>query len=333
MNPVLWTGNGASTINITGVGFQPDFVWAKRRTGGDGHGLFDAVRGVNLWIQSNTTGAETTFGGNFGLLSFNADGFTMGNGSAVNLNTESYVGWNWNAGGSTVTNTSGSISAQVRANPTAGFSIVTYTGNNTSGATVGHGLGATPAFVIVKKRSGAANWRVGTSASASAALPIDGYLNLTLGLTRDTSTFQSFSSTTLTLGNSDDVNGGSGGTYVAYCFTAVAGYSSIGSWTGNGSTDGTFVYTGFRPRYIMYKRTNASGDDWVIMDTARDPSNVATQELYADLSLAEGTAANNIDILSNGFKARRTQSSINASGGNYIYIAFAESPFKNALAR
>jgi hypothetical protein len=336
-NAVLWTGNGASTIDVTGVGFQPDFVWAKRRSASDGHGLFDAVRGVNLWLQSNTTGAETTFGGNFGLLAFNPDGFQMGSGSAVNLSGANYVAWNWKASNAAgVTNTAGSITSTVSANQTSGFSIVTYTGNGSAGATIGHGLGATPRMIIVKARNASGqDWLV-YHANANAT-PQNGVMTLNA-----TSAFFANSvfwnntaptSSVFSVGTSAALNN-SGTTYVAYCFAAVAGYSAFGSYTGNGSSDGPFVYTGFRPKYVMWKRTNTSGDSWWIIDSARSPENVADDVLLANLSNSESVQTTPIDFLSNGFKMRNgADGSINANGSTYIYMAFAENPFKNALAR
>lgn len=332
MDVSLYTGNGSTNVITNSGSMQPDMVWVKSRSNAYNNVINDAVRGSTKLLITNGTDAEQTEAQS--ITSFNSNGFSLGTAGTWNQNGSTFVGWQWRASGSTVSNTSGSITSTVSANTTAGFSIVTYTGNNTSGATVGHGLGATPAFVIVKKRSGATNWRVGTSASASASLPIDGYFNLTLGMTRDTSTFQSFNSSTITLGNSDDVNGGSGGTYVAYCFASVAGYSAFGSYTGNGSSDGPFVYCGFRPRWILVKRTTASSN-WFIWDTARNTYNDATTVLFTDANNADYTVTTGgFDIVSNGFKIRVGSGfNPNASGETYIFAAFAENPFKNALAR
>jgi hypothetical protein len=287
---------------------------------------------VNQWLQSNTTGAETTFGGNFGLLSFNSDGYTMGNGSAVNLNGQTYVGWNWNAGGTTVTNTSGSISAQVRANTTAGFSIVTYTGTGVN-ATVGHGLGVAPSMIFVKTRNITQNWIVYNSVLGKNQLL---YLNSTDSAITNSDYWGTGGVTSTVFG----LKGGgfshnlASEPYVAYCFAPVAGYSAMGSYTGNGSTDGPFIYTGFRPRFIMTKRTDTSGFWWEMIDTSRAPINVSNNPLYANVADAEYTGSvYDKDLLSNGFKIRGTNGGQNASGGTYIYMAFAENPFKNALAR
>jgi hypothetical protein len=332
MSNVLWTGNGASTIDVTGVGFQPDFVWAKRRSAADGHGLFDVVRGTNQWLQSNTTGAETTFGGNFGLLAFNPDGFQMGSGSAVNLSGATYVAWNWKANGTGVTNTAGSITSTVSANTTSGFSVVTYTGNGTGGATVGHGLGVAPSMIILKRRNGTSNWTVGHSSLPSWAYYL--VLNITDAQGSNNVVWNSTAptSTVFTVGTGADQNG-SGNTIVAYCFAEVAGYSKFGSYTGNGSSDGPFVYTGFRPKFFMTKRTNGAGDNWHIHDTTRSPYNEAFADLRPNTSDAENTSAYPMDIVSNGIKWRQGGSDGNESGATYIYMAFAENPFKYSLAR
>jgi hypothetical protein len=330
---VLWTGNGSSTIDISGVGFQPDFVWAKRRSAADGHGLFDAVRGTNLWLQSNTTGAETDFGGNFGLLSFNSDGYTMGNGSSVNALNATYVGWNWKANGSGVSNTDGTITSTVSVNTTSGFSIVTYTGNGTSGATIGHGLGVAPAMTIIKRRSSTETWIVWHTAFNSAQS------NMRLEQTSavDTSSPAMFNntfptSTLITLGNGGFVNTTSE-TYVCYAFAPVAGYSAFGSYTGNGSTDGPMVYTGFRPAFVMVKSSNAT-NGWVMFNSANLKYNLVDNDVEANDSRAEVSGSTRgMDWLSNGFKLRSDFGSRNGSGTTYIYMAFASSPFQYSLAR
>jgi hypothetical protein len=318
-NPILWTGNGASTIDVTGVGFQPDFVWAKRRSAADGHGLFDVVRGT---------------GGNFGLLAFNPDGFQMGSGSAVNLSGATYVAWNWKANGTGVTNTAGSITSTVSANTSSGFSVVTYTGNGTSGATVGHGLGIAPTWIIIKNRAISCEWMVGTSytnTSTPWGYPL--HLNLTnaRGGSTDAAKFNNTapSSTVFTLGNGSETNG-SGNNIVAYCFSEVAGYSKFGSYTGNDNPNGTFVYTGFRPRYVMIKASNAAVG-WVIYDSAINPTNEASNFLVANSSTAQ-LGSTPIDFVSNGFKLRNNDGSSNGAN-NYIYMAFAENPMKYSLAR
>ena len=328
-NPVLYTGNGASR-SITGVGFQPDLVWIKARSFAWAHRLADSVRGAGKELFSNDTSAELTNDANGYVSAFNSDGFSFpGGGVGVNENNTTYVAWNWNAGGSTVTNTSGTISAQVRANTTSGFSIVTYTGNGSSGATIGHGLGVAPSMFIVKSRGTTDSWGVyHVSLGNTKGLYLE-----TTGAAVTSSAFWNNTSPTSTVFSvsNNSINNASSTNYVAYCFAPVAGYSAFGSYTGNGSTDGPFVYTGFRPRYLMVKRSDSTGD-WIILDTSRDTYNLCTKLLYPNLSNAEETY-NVTDILSNGFKQRNVFGALNASGGTYIYMALAESPFKFSLAR
>ena len=327
-NPVLYTGN-SSTQSITGVGFQPDFVWLKSRTNASSHRLSDAVRGVNKQLMSNSTEAEAAY--TTMLTSFDSDGFTLGDNVGINGSGYTNVAWNWKAGGAAVANTDGTIASQVSANTKAGFSIVTYTGNATAGATVGHGLSAAPEMVIYKRRDSVANWII-----KSSLFDVDEYLTFTAdqkysaGGVFWNSTLPT--STVFSLGTSLSVNGSSAD-YVAYCFHSVEGFSKFGSYTGNGSADGPFIYTGFRPAYVMVKRTDTT-EQWHVQDTKRSPKNVATETLYANLSNAEGTnVAQSVDYLSNGFKPRTNNSGYNASSGTYLYMAFAEMPFKYANAR
>jgi len=324
----LYTGNG-STQTISGLGFSPDFVWIKERNSAENHQLQDIVRGATNRLFSNLTAAESADAGS--LTSFNSDGFSLGSAANYNGLNDTYVAWCWDAGSSTVTNTQGSITSQVRANVSAGFSIVTYTGTG-SAATVGHGLGVAPSLLIVKQRNAARPWEV-----YHKDLGASYYLELNVtnakggpysGLWNDTAP----TSTVFSILN-DGGSNASGGTYVAYCFAPVSGYNSISSYVGNGSSDGVFVYTGHRTRWLMIKRTDAS-DSWQIMDAARSDYNVADDQLYADLSNAEAsTSTRAIDFLSNGFKVRGDNSGINANGGTYVYVSFAESPFQYARAR
>jgi hypothetical protein len=330
MAATLYTGTGAAqTISnaVNGVSFQPDFVWAKARSSAESHRLQDSVRGATLSLYSNLTNAETTEAQS--ITAFGSGGFTLGTGTP-NTNAVTYVGWQWKAGGTpAVTNTNGSITSTVSANTTAGFSIVRYTGNGTNGATIGHGLGVAPAMTIVKDRSNGTNgWPVWQRSFAGTQTL---YLDSTTGLlTRDRVT--AVSSTTFTVSSHTEVNN-NGNSYIAYVFAAVAGYSAFGSYTGNGSADGTFVFCGFRPRWVMIKRTDAS-NNWNMLDAARDLYNPEGNVLYADQPNAEATDANlKADFLSNGFKLRGTWAGLNASSGTYIYAAFAENPFKFALAR
>jgi len=340
-----YTGDGTSPKQVvSGLTFQPDFIWSKDRNLGANHTLYDAVRGVgsNKALSSSTTDPEglgTTAGSpaTFGYISsINSDGYTTTTGSTNNnyhnANGTTYVGWVWNAGGSNATNTSGTITSTVRANTTSGFSIVTYTGNGTSGATVGHGLGVTPGMMIVKVRSTTNNWRVYHSslgATKSLLLDTTDSVYTQTGAWNDTAP----TSTVFSVGNFGSVNG-SGSTHVAYCFANVEGYSRAFSYTGNGSSDGSFVYLGFRPRFILIKTSTRAGEYWVVYDTARNTYNLTDLRLFPNLSNAEGSGGTMvIDILSNGFKIRGTDTSVNSSGDTYIGFAVAESPFKYSLGR
>jgi len=334
-NPVLYTGNGTSQTISTGL--QPDFIWIKRINGAAAHTLTDSVRGISKQLFSNLTDAEQT-DADSGVTAISSSSITLGDNNlavgSVNGSGSTYVAWNWKASGSTVSNTSGTITSTVSANTTAGFSIVTYTGNGTNGATVGHGLGVAPSWVIVKRRGASAgNWTV-----YSSALGATKYLYLNADSAEGTASVfwnnTAPTSTLVTLGDDGYVNANTG-TYVAYCFAAVAGYSAFGSYAGNGSANGTFVYTGFRPEFVMIKTTNYAGYYWNIHDAARNPYNSSNLVLYPNVSNAEDvySAGSGLDILSNGFKLRDAGGGLNGSGFNYIYMAFAESPFQFANAR
>jgi len=336
MAATLWTGNGTSqAINnaVNGVSFQPDMAWVKDRSAARSHILIDAVRGTGLTLFPNETTAEQS--NTDRITSFNSNGFSVGTGLGTNANTETYVGWQWSAGGSTVTNTSGTISAQVRANTTAGFSVVTYTGNATAGATVGHGLGVAPSMVIVKSRANATGWVVGHALLNNGTNPWQYYISLestaAQGTTNLTWNNTAPTSSVFSLGSGSGTNPSA--TMVAYCFAAVAGYSAFGGYTGNGSTDGPFVYLGFRPRFIVYKISSGTTGNWKMHDTSRGTYNANSPELLAESSAAEGASSGIFDLLSNGFKLRTTSSNYNGSGNTYIYMAFAENPFKYANAK
>ena len=323
---VLYTGTGSSR-SITGLAFSPDLVWIKIRSSAFSHCLTDTVRGATKEINSNLTNAEST--DTNGLTAFNSDGFSLGSSTVYNGNASTFVAWTWDAGSSTVTNTQGSITSSVRANATAGFSVVTYTGNGTSGATVGHGLGVKPSLIILKSRSNTYNWAVyHSSVGATKFLQ----LNTTVAATAATSVWNDTepTSTLITFGNDVGENG-NGATFVAYCFAPVVGYSNGFSYTGNGSTDGSFVYLGFRPRLILLKCSSTTGN-WTLVDTAREGYNVDNDPLYPNLSDAEGTT-DLLDITSNGFKLRTTDASVNSNAATYIGFAWAESPFNYSRAR
>jgi hypothetical protein len=345
MAATLYTGAGGtqtiSNLN-NGVSFQPDFVWGKARSTTYSSALFDSVRGFGSakGLLSNATQAEGTTSAQYGYVSTNTStGFTATGGTdgsnpnaALNESGVTYVAWQWKASNATaVSNTSGSITSQVSANPTAGFSVVTYTGNGTGTPTIGHGLGVAPDLIIAKTRSTSNGWLVYHSALGATK-------SIILSGTNAATTQSDWGNTTPT-STVFYVNGGnnniSSATYVAYCFAAVAGYSAFGSYTGNGSADGPFVYTGFRPRWVMIKQSSVSGEDWTIYDSARNTYNSTNSVLYADTSSAEFTSSSYvpIDLLSNGFKIRTDGAGRNASSATYIYAAFAENPFKYANAR
>ena len=331
MAATLYTGNGTSQVinnSVNGVSFQPDFVWGKARNNAQNHTLWNSVVGATKYLNSNAATAEST--NTETLQSFNSNGYTLGN-AFTNEPAYTYVGWQWKAGGTAVTNTAGSITSSVSANTTAGVSVVTYTGTQTA-STVGHGLGVAPKMVIVKARSnGTFNWTTwhgtftgngyiyidGTDAVGSSSGPWNGTLP---------------TSSVFSLGADLGTNR-SGDTYVAYVFTAVAGYSAFGSYTGNGSADGPFVYTGFRPRYVMIKGSSFVSN-WFVIDTSRSSYNVSLDALRPNLSGSEtSTGTYSIDILSNGFKLRTSAADSNTSGATFIYACFAENPFKYANAR
>ena len=329
-NTVTYTGTGAE-LAISGVGFSPDWTWIKKRSGAlTDHRLFDTVRGATKSLKSNLSVAEATESES--LKSFDVDGFTLGTAHYTNSDGETHVAWNWKVGGSSSVNTDGTdIDSTGVFNTDLGMSIVTYTGTGSSGDSYGHGLDKAPELVFVKDRTDPANWAV-----YSVTTGLDGYLRLndTNTKTSDGNIFPSVSATTIGVGTQGDgsIANTSGDSYVSYNFHSVDGYSKIGSYTGNGSTDGPFVYTGFRPAYVMFKRTNATGS-WRIMDNKRDTFNVADARLLADTAGAETTDRDILDMVSNGFKFRRADAGNNGSGDTYIYMAFAEQPTKYANAR
>jgi hypothetical protein len=338
MAATLYTGDGTANRVISGLSFTPDFIWIKNRSSTWDHvlGNYVATSGIGtpITLASNSTAAEVD-GGYIGAQTTNSLKLAVSAGeNRTNGNTLTYVAWQWNAGGSTVTNTDGTISAQVRANPTAGFSVVTYTGTGatSSGVTIGHGLGATPAFVITKKRSGGTDygwscWHKDLGGNYGIWLDKTSARNIGMwaGYTNFSSTV--FSPPDLLYGNEN------GATYVNYCFADVEGYSKFGSYTGNGSTDGPFVYLGFRPRFVLIKMSTGVAF-WRIHDTSRNPYNIADLSLYPNANYADTTAVSEYwDILSNGFKLRTSDGEQNTSGATYIYAAFAENPFKYANAR
>lgn len=333
MDATLYTGTGSNLTVTNAAPFQPDFIWIKQRSGAQSHCLYDSVRGVTKQLNSNNTGSEGTYAG---VSAFNSNGFSIGT-ADNNTNGATYVGWQWQAGqGTTSSNTNGSITSTVSVNTTSGFSVVSYTGTGVA-ATVGHGLGVAPSMVIVKLRSVAGeDWRVYHSSVGSGS-------SLALNLTSAASAGTVWNNTSPTssvfsIGTNSPVNT-SGATIIAYCWAEIAGFSKFGSYTGNGSADGPFIYTGFRPKFVMVKGTDTVSN-WNILDTSRDPYNLESNRLRPNLSNVEestpsGTYAICWDGLSNGFKLRGGSGTndVNQTSATYIYMAFAENPFKNALAR
>ena len=320
-----YTGN-AGTNNVTGVGFQPDIVWLKGRAIDDHHTFFDAVRGATKRIFTNLNQQDSTQSDS--LTAFGADGFTLGADGLANANNGGFVSWNWKAGGGAgSSNTDGSINTtSTSVNTTAKISISKYTGTG-SNATVGHGLGVVPKLVIVKKLSGADDWKV-YHVSKGAALTL--VLHGTNAATSDTTSFNSTvpTSSVFSVGTSSATNT-SGQTYIAYCFGEVSGFSKFGKYQGTGSADGAFLFTGFKPGFIIFKDTEGSGNydkGWHIYDSKRIGYNPKNYTLNTEASAGEVTT-DRVDLLSNGFKLRTTTDGFNQSNNNYLYIAFAENPF------
>ena len=327
----LYTGNASSNRGITLDGdenMQPDFLWIKDRDATESHCLFDSVRGADKRLFSNSSDAESTLNSSNRLVSFDSNGFTIGLDGNVNGNADKYVAWNWKAGGTASSNSNGSITSTVSANTTAGFSIVSWTNSGSSNETIGHGLGVAPKMIIIKSRSKALNWlvyyeSVGNTKSLS--------LNTTTAEDDNVEIFNDTSptSTVFTTGVTGSLTGGS--QLIAYCFNDVKGYSKISSYVGNGSTDGTFVYTGFKPAFFMCKGN--ADINWQIFDNKRSNQggfNINDEVLAPNTNGAEydeGSSSWGVDFLSNGFKPRGGWAGFNTSGRIYHYIAFAESPF------
>ena len=320
MNTVLYSGTG-SEHTISGVSFQPDWTWLKSRTNGQPHMVSDAVRGGSKQLYPNDSGAETSYSQY--LKSFNSDGFVLGTDGGINASGQTYASWNWKANGAGSANTNGSINSTVSVNTTAGFSIVSYTGTG-SNATIGHGLGAAPAMVITKRLSAVDDWIVWQKGLANPASYL--YLNGSDGEMGSVPAYQNITPTsTLLYPGTDGRTNANGDTYISYCFAEKQGYSKFGNYVGNGSTDGTFIYTGFSTAFIMVKSTSSSGQ-WFMFDNKREGYNPENDRLIADVGDAEADPGET-DFLSNGFKMRFTSGNANGSGVSYIYMAFAENPF------
>jgi hypothetical protein len=333
LNTILYTGDGASSKSITGVGFEHKLIWIKERTSTSYNQLIDSVRGFERRLQTNTTDAEDVDTSPFNdLKSIDSDGWTMGNGGGVNENGQDYVAWNFKANGTGTSNSDGSITSTVSANTTSGFSIVSYTGTGAN-ATVGHGLGVAPSLIINKCRSAAQNWATyHSSLGGTKALFLDG----TSAAATSSSYFNNTdpTSSVFSVGNSGDTNK-SAQTQISYCFAEKKGFSKFGKFNSNNSDDGTFTYCGFKPAWIMMKaNVTDAWSHWFIFDNKRDTYNLADLPQYANLAIQDGyyggTPATNysqIDMLSNGFKMRRDGNwGLGGSGTEVIYMAFAEQP-------
>lgn len=319
-----YDGNGSDDRNITYDGnsnMQPDWLWFKRRNQAVNHILFDSTRGVTSRIHSNNTNAAA-IEANF-LQAFNSDGFQVGTDADINGSGGTFVSWGWKANGSTTaSNSNGTITSTVQANTTAGFSIISYTGNGSDGATIGHGLSQTPQIFFPKCLSTGTNWEMYYFPTGGTKQY--GYLNLTNAFA--TWSYTAPTSTTIGLSGSGDSNG-NGRTMIGYAFHSVQGYSKIGTYTGNGADDGPFVYTGFKPAFLMAKKTSGTGQ-WFMWDNKRTPFNVMNIRLLANTSAGDDTSNDNrIDFLSNGFKIRDNSADFNDNGATCIYLAFAENPF------
>ena len=327
-NTKIYTGNGVNSTDsqsITGVGFQPNWVWIKNRDTTNWHILSDSVRGGNKVLYTNRTDAERS-DVDWYLQTFDSDGFTVGYSGDTNGNGNSLVSWNWLAGGTASSNSDGSITSSVSANTTAGFSIVSYTGSATNPSTVGHGLGTAPSMIIVKNRSTSGrDWVIWHKALGGASSTADLLLFTTDAKITSSGYWGSSapSSTTFGVGNINN-NNANGDNHIAYCFAEKKGYSKFGSYTGNGNSNGTFVYTGFKPAWVLIKNYGAGGDSWQLQDIKRSGYNGANNVLAPNTNGAEGS--NGLDILSNGFKIRTTASGWNSGNVGYIYMAFAAEP-------
>ena len=329
-NTVLYTGDGSASRDITGVGFQPDFTWIKERSGNLSHVLGNSVSGDNKFLATNGTGVESTDSTKF--RTFVSDGFQVGSHGGVNGNTDTYVGWSWLAGGTASSNTDGSITSNVSANTTSGFSIVSFDLTSLTGnQTVGHGLGTAPKVVITKRRSGGAgDWTSYFGAIGNSYL----VLNST-GASATNANFMNNTAPTSSVFTVGDPTWWAQSPFIAYCFAEKKGFSKFGKFTSNGSDDGTFTYCGFKPAWVMMKaNVSDAWSHWYIFDNKRDTYNLADLPQYANLAIQDGyyggTPATNysqIDMLSNGFKMRRDGNwGLGGNGTEVIYMAFAENP-------
>ena len=320
-NTKLYTGNGTDAHAITGFGFQPDLSWIKSRSSAKNPNITDAVRGATKYLYTNTTGAEATNSAT--LQSFDSDGFTLGTALSWNEVGQNYVAWNWLASNTTASNTDGSITSTVSANTTAGFSIVKFTSGASAGYSVGHGLGTTPSVIIQKITSDVGGWLF-CHKDMSASGITSGYLQLqtTDAFTSNANVFTNVNNSTVTQGSVISNNY----EQIMYCFADVKGFSKFNSYVGNGSTDGSYIHLGFKPAFVIIKDVSGARS-WIMLDNKRNTFNVANNRLFPDSTDAQNTTVDALDFLSNGFKIRSTNTSVNVSGNTYIYMCFAENPF------
>jgi len=319
----LWNGNG-STQTITQSGnstFEPGWIWSKARNAAQENVIFDQVRGTTKYIQTDNAGAEGT---QSGVTAFNSDGFDLGSWAVSNGSGQTHVGWQWKANGSGSSNNDGSVTSTVSNESTANFSIVKYTGTGSGNSTVGHGLGVTPDIIICKHLDRSQNWRVFHTAEGVGET---GFLNTTDAFAADPDRISAVSSTTFTAA----ANMNESADYIAYCFADVEGYSKINGYSGNGSSDGPYIHLGFKPAFLFFKCASAV-DAWQIYDNRRRTYNGYGESIAPNSSAAEGSFTERVDLLSNGFKIRSSNTAINGSGQSYVYMAFAHTPFKTATA-
>jgi len=323
-NTILYTGNG-STQSITGVGFQPDWVWLKDRDNTTNHMVFDVTRGTGKELHTQNADTETTQADT--LTAFGADGFSLGSNNDVNKNSTDFVSWNWRASGSTASNSDGSITTTISANTTSGFSIMKYAGSG-SAATIGHGLGAAPSVIIFKETDGGESWRF-----HHTSLPNNDSNTLALnnnsGSFSQTNWISAISNSTISIGTDSSFNT-SGNNYIAYAFAEKKGYSKFGQYLGNGNQDGAYVHCGFRPAWILIKNISSGSHNWLTFDSKRDIDNPVSELLMPNEGSAESTMGTSnplFDFTANGFKLRGTGSDGNESGSTHVFMAFAENPF------
>ena len=338
----VWTGNSGYTVNVVNDAnsgdFQPDLIWAKDRVNAYNHDLVDSSRGPTVAFHPNTDAAEyTRTQSNYDFTSFNSNGFTTGapdftNSFGGNNQTNGKVAWQWKAnGGTTASNTDGDITSTVQVNTDAGFSIVTYTGNTSNNQTVGHGLGAVPGFILIRNRTRAESWRLNNHAINNGTGMI--IVNSTAAYNTTGTTLMNVAPTSSVFSVSTDWSVNGNYPFVAWCWAEKQGYSKFGKYVGNGSADGPFVYTGFKPAFLMIKNSSGGVGHWTMYDNKRAATNLNNKKLAANLTEAEndnaqlGGDAYGIDFLSNGFKIRLTGNNHNVSAATYIFMAFAENPF------